>query len=202
MTSSSRNSRRSGAIPKRKRQTAGPHQIDPKIRRLIRTGATIKLDLGCGPSKQDDAIGIDARNLPGVDIVHDLETFPWPLPSNCARAVVISHFWEHLKPWLTLRFMEELHRVCVDGAGVFMSGPFGVEFRYVQDPTHCNPSNEATFQYWDNMHPLWQVYKPPVFHIEKWTVHPVGGMGRDFNLLYRVCKRWEPDGTCPHKTQY
>ena len=177
-------------------------RIDPTIRQLIQREASVKLDLGCGPSKQEGAIGIDTRPLPGVDIVHNLEEFPWPLPSDCARAVVMSHFWEHLKPWLTLRFMEELHRVCVDGAAIFISGPYATEFRFVQDPTHCNPSNEATFDYWDNICDLWQVYRPPVFHKEAWKVVAIGGWGRDFNAILRVCKRYDEKGECPHKTRY
>lgn len=163
--------------------------------------SSVRLDLGCGASKQDGCFGIDTRDLPGVDLVHNLETFPWPLPTGCARAVILSHFWEHVKPWLTLDFMQELHRVCQDGASVFLAGPYGVEFRYQQDPTHCNPSNEATFLYWDCNHPLWHVYKPPVFHVEHFELIPVGGMGRDFNAVLRVCKQVKGD-QCPHKTSY
>lgn len=169
---------------------------------LVAKYTGIKLDLGCGPSKQPDFLGIDTRPLPGVDILHDLEQFPWPLPDACARVVLLSHFWEHLKPWLTLRFMAELHRVCEDGAVVLINGPYANEFRFVQDPTHCNPSNEATFCYWDNQNPLWHVYKPPVFHLEQFELIPVGGMGRDFNAVLRTCKRFLPDGTCPHRSQY
>jgi hypothetical protein len=175
----------------------------PNVPQLLKKFGGVRLDLGCGPSKQAGFLGIDARDLPGVDIVHDLEVFPWPLPPNCARAVVISHFWEHIKPWLTMKFMEELHRVCIDQASVFLSGPYSMQFRYVQDPTHCNPSNEATFLYWDNNSDLWGVYKPPIFHMDAYAVVPIGGWGKDFNAVLRVCKQYDPkEGTCPHKVKY
>ena len=34
------------------------------------------LDVGCGTAKVNGAIGIDRINLPGVDVVHDLNKFP------------------------------------------------------------------------------------------------------------------------------
>jgi len=145
------------------------------------------LDVACGDNKQRGFIGIDKRKTACVDIVHDLEKFPWPLETGSVSRVVISHFWEHIKPWLTLDFMAELHRVCLDEAQVFISGPYGHEFRFIQDPTHCNPSNEATFLYWDNKHALWNVYKPESFHLEYYEIIPVGN-GRDFNAILRVCK--------------
>lgn len=160
---------------------------DP-IARLLRARQGVKLDLGCGPHKQGpDWIGVDARALPGVDVVHDLEVFPWPLPDQCAHSVVLSHFWEHIKPWLTLGFMRELHRVCRPEAQVFVSGPYAAGFRYQQDPTHCNPSNEATFCYFDDKHPLWTVYQPPVFHLLNFERVPAGG-DCDFNAVLQCCK--------------
>lgn len=175
--------------------------LPPSLAARVQAAKSGRLDLGCGRSKTEGFFGVDQFDLPGVDLVHNLEEFPWPLPDNYARAVVISHFWEHVKPWLTLRFMAELHRVCQDEAHVMIAGPYGVEFRFVQDPTHCNPTNEATFQYWDNSHPLWHVYRPPVFHVEHWELMPVGGMGRDFNAVLRVCKQAKGD-QCPHRTAY
>lgn len=172
--------------------------VSRAIQRLIDREKAVKLDLGCGPSKQRGFVGLDARKLPGVDIVCDLEKFPWPLPDDCAQFVLMSHFWEHLKPWLTLPFMRELHRVCRDGAQVAIAAPYGTEYRFVQDPTHSNPSNEATWCYWDSLHPLWGVYQPPVFHVESYELIPVGGMGRDFNCLLRCCKP-KKGAACPHR---
>jgi hypothetical protein len=79
---------------------------------------------------------------------------------------------------------------------ILLSGPYGVEFRFVQDPTHQRPVNEATFCYWDKLHPsgLWHVYEPPVFHLEVFDVLPAG-RSRDFNAILRVCK---DDGECKH----
>lgn len=174
-------------------------RISPKTRRLIAARKTLRLDLGCGPNKVDGTFGIDIRNVKGVDLVHDLTETPWPLPDNIARVAFMSHYWEHILPWRTLAFMAELHRVLQHDAQVLISGPYGVEFRFVQDPTHCNPTNEATFAYWDKLHPsgLWHVYEPPVFHLERFDYLPAG-TSRDFNVILRCCKATR-DEDCLHE---
>jgi predicted SAM-dependent methyltransferase len=159
------------------------------VAKLLKAKQGVRLDLGCGANKQDGGfLGIDKRPTPAVDLVHDLEVFPWPLPDNCASCVVMSHFWEHIKPWLTLPFMAEVHRVCKPGAQVFVSAPYAMGYRYMQDPTHCNPSVEATWCYWDDRHQLYEVYKPAgVFHLLSYDVVPAGG-DKDFNAVLQVVK--------------
>lgn len=58
----------------------------------------IKLDIGCGDKKQKGFVGMDIRKEDGVDIVHDLELFPWPLPDECASLAFSSHVLEHINP--------------------------------------------------------------------------------------------------------
>lgn len=164
-----------------------PQKIPARIRKLIRTRAGIRLDVGCGAAKQDGFVGMDVRSLPGVDIVHDFTTFPWPLPDACVNTVVMSHVWEHVSPLVSMRFMAELHRICKDKAQVFISGPYGVGFRYIQDPTHCRPVNEASFLYFDPEHPLYEVYHPPPFKLLNFERVPAG-MDSDFNAVLLCLK--------------
>lgn len=58
----------------------------------------VKIDVGCGANKIPGFVGIDIRPLPGVDIVVDLERYPWPIPSECASLVTCSHVLEHVSP--------------------------------------------------------------------------------------------------------
>lgn len=77
----------------------GSKDNDKKIKQLLRDkNLGVKIDLGCGANKVEDFIGIDNRKLPGVDIVLDLEIFPWPIPSEVASLVVSSHVLEHIPP--------------------------------------------------------------------------------------------------------
>jgi len=171
--------------------------MNKRLASVLRSKQGIKLDLGCGRRKQGpDWFGIDARALDGVDLVHDLEVFPWPLPGDCAHTAVLSHFFEHVKPWLSMTFMAELHRVCRTEAQVFMSGPYGMGFHYCQDPTHCNPVNEATLQYFDDRSQLWNVYQPPVFHVLSFE-RVASDVDVDFAAVLLCCKP-EPGKVCPH----
>ena len=40
------------------------------------------LDLGCGSVKVEGAVGLDNVGIPGVDIVHDLLDFPYPIENE------------------------------------------------------------------------------------------------------------------------
>ncbi len=65
---------------------------------LRRNNLGIKLDLGGGASPQPGFVNIDYRDLPQVDIVHNLELFPWPLPDESCSLVMASHILEHIDP--------------------------------------------------------------------------------------------------------
>ena len=167
------------------------------LARLLASKAGVGIDLGCGLKKQPRFVGVDARPLPDVDIVHDLETFPWPLPTACAHSVLCYHLFEHLKPWHAFQFMAEVHRICQPGAQVFLAGPYALDFRFVQDPTHTLPVNEATFYYWDKLGApvLWEVYQQPVFHVIRFERIPVGN-GVDYNASLQCCKDPKTCETC------
>jgi hypothetical protein len=66
---------------------------------LLADKAGIQLDIGCGATKQGpDFVGMDLRPLPGVDIVHDINMVPWPLPDESVLRAVCSHLVEHIPP--------------------------------------------------------------------------------------------------------
>lgn len=72
--------------------------LSPHIQKLIKEKSGIKLDIGCGQNKNVGFVGMDYEAFPNVDIVHDVELFPWPLPDECAIVAVSSHLVEHLNP--------------------------------------------------------------------------------------------------------
>lgn len=58
----------------------------------------IKLDIGCSGHKHKGFVGMDIREQPGVDIVHNLEQFPYPLPDGSVSQIIASHVLEHMNP--------------------------------------------------------------------------------------------------------
>ena len=126
----------------------------------------INLDIGCGESKQPNFVGMDKRLLPGVDILHDLEDFPFPLPDDCCWNIVGSHILEHIKPQYSIPLMDELWRIMKPNGRLALSTPYAGSPGFWQDPTHCNGWTEATFQYFDPTYPLYTIYRPKPWKIE------------------------------------
>lgn len=136
-----------------------------KVKQLVTNGQGIMLDVGCGAAKSDGWIGMDKRALPGVDLVHDLETFPYPLPDACAHIILASHILEHIKPWFQLDVMDELWRIMKPNGQLCIALPYAGSPGYYQDPTHCCPWNEATPLYYDPDYGLYQIYQPKPWRI-------------------------------------
>lgn len=107
----------------------------------------LKLDLACGQNKQPGFIGVDYVKGKGIDVVHDLEKYPWPFKANSVDEVHISHYIEHVKD--LVKFMNELHRVMKPGAQCTIVAPYYSSMRAWQDPTHVRAISEATFLYFN-----------------------------------------------------
>ena len=70
-----------------------------RIKNLFRDKASTRIDLGCGENKMPGSIGVDFRQMKGVDIVQNLILFPWEnLSTECADTVMSSHLLEHINP--------------------------------------------------------------------------------------------------------
>lgn len=111
---------------------------------------SIKLDIACGQRKQEGYIGIDIAKAKGVDIVHDLLKFPWPIKTDSVEEAFCSHFFEHVPGPLRMPFMDECYRILKAGAKLQIICPYYASSRAVQDPTHTwPPICEATFLYFN-----------------------------------------------------
>ncbi|MGW8301317.1 MAG: class I SAM-dependent methyltransferase [Desulfobacterales bacterium] len=127
----------------------------------------ILLDIGAGETRRRGFVTLDKRRLAGIDIVHDLEKFPYPIDDNICLTIVASHVVEHIKPWLMIDFFNELWRIAKLDGQLAISMPYGYSDGFLQDPTHCNMCNYATWQYFDPRFPLYNVYKPRPWQIER-----------------------------------
>ena len=109
----------------------------------------MKLDIACGQNKQKGFKGVDIAPGEGVDFVWDLEKFPWePFEDNSVEEVYCSHYIEHVPD--LMKFMNEIYRICIDGAKVTFLAPYYTSIRAWQDPTHKRAISEATFMYFDS----------------------------------------------------
>ena len=56
----------------------------------------IKLDIACGQRKQAGYVGIDIAACEGVDVVHNLNHYPWPVEGESVTDAYCSHYIEHI----------------------------------------------------------------------------------------------------------
>jgi len=108
-------------------------------------GLPVIIDLGCGARKISGAFGIDAFSLPGVDLAHDLENMPYPLPDDCAEQIHLNHVIEHFSDPLPI--LQEVWRVACPDARIFIRTPH-YSGRYAwKDPTHKRAFSAQSFHY-------------------------------------------------------
>lgn len=80
------------------------------------------LDVGCGPHKKiPGSIGLDVRSAPHVDVVHDLNVYPYPFEANEFDYIEMSHIIEHIDRPLLL--MNEMHRIAKAGTTIRIITP-------------------------------------------------------------------------------
>lgn len=116
-----------------------------------------KIDFGCGSSKKKGYVGVDCIPLDGVDIVHNLEVFPYPFNDNEIEEVWMDNVLEHLKN--PVKVMEELYRICRHGSKITISVPYFRSMYAYIDPTHVNFFGIYWFNYFDPSHPFYHKYQ-------------------------------------------
>ena len=137
----------------------------------------ILLDIGCGETWRPGYVRLDKDSRVKPDILHDLEVFPYPLKDEVCLSIVACHIVEHIKPWLMIDFMNELWRVSKFDCQFAIKVPYGVNSSFIQDPTHCNPCNETTWQYFDPRYKtVYDKYKPKPWKIEFASYQANGNM--------------------------
>ncbi len=102
-------------------------------------------DLGCGVNKTRDTVGIDRFPLEGVDVVVDLNKFPYPFADNSFDVFYLNDIIEHLPD--TIGVMEELYRLCKPNAHIYIRVINWNSKLNAEDPTHVKAFTEHTFDF-------------------------------------------------------
>ena len=108
------------------------------------------LDLGCGLHKLPGSVGLDVVPLDSVDVVHDLNVYPYPFEDNTFDAIRMMHVIEHLQS--VVKTMEEVHRIAKPGAVVTVITPHHSDSSSWQDPTHVWHLNSGSFSFFEEGH--------------------------------------------------
>jgi SAM-dependent methyltransferase len=107
---------------------------NPARFRIVPSGSGTVIDIGCGSSKFPGAVGLDVSGDTDADIVHDLDTFPYPIEDDSFDQLLLQDVIEHVSE--PIRVFEELHRIGRTGARVQVRTPHFSSALAYGDPTH------------------------------------------------------------------
>jgi SAM-dependent methyltransferase len=106
----------------------------------------IRINLGAGSRPEEGWVNHDVIALPGIDITHDLDVFPWPWDDATAEQVRAYDVFEHV--WHPLPFMRECWRVLQPGGLLDIHTVHYRSPNYHRDPDHRRGLDLSSFDYW------------------------------------------------------
>jgi SAM-dependent methyltransferase len=107
---------------------------------------SIKLDLGCGEFKKKDYFGVDILQIPEVDLVFDLFTFPWPWADGSIEEINCAYLYQLVPANLRVKFVQEAYRILKPGGKLFIIVAHDSSYRSIVDPrTQWPPIVEQSF---------------------------------------------------------
>ena len=124
----------------------------------------MKLNLGCGRDIKKGYINLDKSELKDIDIIHDLDKFPYPFEDNAFEVIYCQDILEHLSD--IIKVMEELHRISKPNAKIIIKTPYFPGMYAITDLTHKNFFNYNSFDIFTKKHSL-NFYSKARFKIEK-----------------------------------
>jgi SAM-dependent methyltransferase len=141
------------------------------------------LDLGCGPhTKLPGSVGLDLRPAPHVDVVHDLNLYPYPFEESTFDHVQMSHVIEHVER--PLHLLNEVHRIAKPGSTVRIITPHYSSQLSYGDLEHLHHLGWITFHVLQNSG-LFRILRHKLWFTDLYKV-----LGIAF-LANRAPRRWE-----------
>jgi len=104
-----------------------------------------KLNLAAGKDIRKDFINHDIAQIDGIDIVHDLNIFPWPWKDNSFDEIIAIDILEHLDDFV--KTFDEIYRILAKGGIVKIRVPYWNHSSAYIDPTHKRGFHEDTFKF-------------------------------------------------------
>lgn len=133
------------------------------LKAILKSRPQIVVELGCGPNKPQGRIGVDRLDLPGVDIVADLEEGLPFFPDNSVDLIYSSHLLEHVNNLGVL--MYDIWRVLKPEGRKHLVVPHFSNPHYYSDYTHTRFFGLYSFEYFSKSQTRFQ-RKVPNFYQE------------------------------------
>jgi predicted SAM-dependent methyltransferase len=101
-----------------------------------------KLNIGCGKDIREGYINLDVVDY-GGNMIHDINSFPYPFEENTFDEIYASHILEHLDNFHNT--VNELYRISKPDARIIVYAPFFLNTKYFGEPDHKIPFSIRTF---------------------------------------------------------
>ena len=102
-----------------------------------------KLNLGSGKDIKKGWVNLDSANLPGVDVVHDIEKLPLPFANEEFDEILCQDVLEHTE---YLPILKDIHRILKPGGKLAIRVPHFTSKNNFIDPTHKKRFSIYTFE--------------------------------------------------------
>lgn len=108
-----------------------------------------KLNIGCGNDIREGFVNLDISQLPGVDVVCDIDKNLLPFEDNSFEYIICIDILEHVE---YIRVLKEIHRILKPGGVVEIRVPHFTSSNNFIDPTHKKMFSFRTFSFFaDNI---------------------------------------------------
>jgi len=113
----------------------------------VNGSANTLLNLGCGRDIRKGYVNVDFIKSDGVDVVWDLNEYPYPFKDSEFEEILAYNIIEHLdKP---NNFIRELWRIGKKGGKIRIIAPHFSSQSAWNDPTHVRPFGYFSFNHYD-----------------------------------------------------
>jgi len=146
------------------------------------------LDIGCGKHKTPGAVGMDSNPRSDADVLHDLDSVPYPFPDDEFDIIVGNQVIEHVEDVLAV--VAELYRIARPGAVIRLDTPHFSDIASYTDPTHRRHLTTESFAYFTGDRPDFDFYshvrlRPRVIRVTMLKLWRLLG----FELMVNACNR-------------
>lgn len=111
----------------------------------------LTLNIGCGRCKEPliegKEIRVDILDMPEVDVIWDLNKFPYPFEDNKFDKIIARDILEHLDDIFGV--MEQLHRILKVGGTIYIHTTYWKTEDSFTDPQHKHFFTLRSFDYFD-----------------------------------------------------
>jgi predicted SAM-dependent methyltransferase len=106
----------------------------------------VRVNLAAGAKPKEGWVNLDLVQQDGIDMVHDLDVFPWPFEDGSVSDIEAHDIFEHVVD--PLKFMAECHRILKTGRYLHIHTTYAPNLNSFTDPTHKRFCTEQTWDYW------------------------------------------------------